>query len=179
VGVGEATIPQIRTFNTMLGLDEDEFVRRTQGTFKLGIQFNDWGRLGDSYFHPFGPFGVDMEGVSFHAFWLRLHHAGDAEKITDYSLQSMAGERGKFMRPIDAGNSPLSKIAYAFHFDAGPLRPVPARVRRGARRGPARGPHRRCDAPGRGRLRGVRHPAERRAAGGRPVHRLLRLSGGS
>jgi len=119
VGVGEATIPQIRIFNTLLGLDEDEFVRRTKGTFKLGIQFRDWGRLGDSYFHPFGPFGVDMEGVSFHAFWLRLQQQGDAPRITDYSLQSVAAERGKFMRPIDAGRSPLSKIAYAFHFDAG------------------------------------------------------------
>ena len=119
VGVGEATIPQIRTFNTMLGLDEDEFIRRTQGTFKLGIQFRDWGRIGDSYFHPFGPFGVDMEGVSFHAFWLRLNQLGDPARITDFSLQSVAAERGKFMRPIDAGRSPLSKIAYAFHFDAG------------------------------------------------------------
>ncbi|WGM48323.1 Flavin-dependent tryptophan halogenase RebH [Brevundimonas sp. NIBR10] len=119
VGVGEATIPQIRTFNTMLGLDEDEFIRRTQGTFKLGIQFRDWGRIGDHYFHPFGPFGVDMEGVSFHAFWLRLNQQGDSSSISEYSLQAMAAERGKFMRPIDAGRSPLSKIAYAFHFDAG------------------------------------------------------------
>ncbi len=119
VGVGEATIPQIRTFNTMLGLDENEFIRRTQGTFKLGIQFRDWGRIGDVYFHPFGPFGVDMEGVSFHAFWLRLNQSGDPAPITDYSLQAKAAESGKFMRPIDAGRSPLSRIAYAFHFDAG------------------------------------------------------------
>ena len=83
VGVGEATIPQIRTFNTMLGLDEDEFIRRTQGTFKLGIQFRDWGRIGDRYFHPFGPFGVDMEGVSFHAFWLRLNQQGDSWSISE------------------------------------------------------------------------------------------------
>ena len=119
VGVGEATIPQLRLFNRMLGLDEDEFVRRTKGTFKLGIQFRDWGRIGETYFHPFGPFGVDMKGVSFHAYWLRLNQLGDAPPITDYSLQSVAAAQGKFMRPIDAGPSPLSRIAYAFHFDAG------------------------------------------------------------
>lgn len=119
VGVGEATIPQINVFNRMLGIDENDFVRRTKGSFKLGIEFVDWARLGHRYFHPFGKFGVDMEGVSFHAFWLRLHQLGLAPDIDEYSLQSKAARMGKFMRPIDAGNSPLSEIAYAFHFDAG------------------------------------------------------------
>lgn len=119
VGVGEATIPQIGIYNRMLGLDEDEFVRKTQGSFKLGIQFVDWGRKGHTYFHPFGPFGVDMEGVSFHAYWQRLHLAGDPHRLEDYSLQAVAAAQNRFMRAIDAGRSPLSKIAYAFHFDAG------------------------------------------------------------
>lgn len=119
VGVGEATIPQINIFNRMLGIDEDDFVRRTKGSFKLGIQFVDWGKLGHSYFHPFGGYGVNMEGVSFHAFWLRLHQAGLSANVGAYSLQTLAAETGKFMRPIKAGNSPLSEIAYAFHFDAG------------------------------------------------------------
>ncbi len=119
VGVGEATIPQINTFNRMLGIDENDFVRRTKGSFKLGIEFVDWGGLGQRYFHPFGSYGVNMEGVSFHAFWLRLHQAGLAPYISEYSLQAKASAYGKFMRPIDAGNSPLSQIAYAFHFDAG------------------------------------------------------------
>lgn len=119
VGVGEATIPQIGTFNRMLGIDEDEFVRRTKGSFKLGIEFVDWTRIGHSYFHPFGHYGVDMEGLSFHAFWQRLNQAGVAAGIEEYSLMATAAKKNKFMRPFDAGRSPLSEIAYAFHFDAG------------------------------------------------------------
>lgn len=119
VGVGEATIPQINIFNRLLEIDENEFVRRTKGSFKLGIQFVNWGGLGQSYMHPFGSFGVDMEGLSFHSFWLRLYLKGLAPYISEYSLQSKAAELGKFMRPIDAGQSPLSHLAYAFHFDAG------------------------------------------------------------
>jgi tryptophan 7-halogenase len=119
VGVGEATIPQIGTFNRMLGIEENDFVRRTKGSFKLGIEFVNWGGLGQRYFHPFGRYGVDMEGVSFHAFWQRLRLAGLSPDVADYSLMAMAARGNKFMRPINAGNSPLSEIAYAFHFDAG------------------------------------------------------------
>ncbi len=119
VGVGEATIPQIGTFNRTLGLDENEFVRETRGTFKLGIEFVGWGAPDDRYIHPFGPYGLDMEGVSFHAFFLKGHPDWTPATLEQYSLQATAARQGRFMRPVNAGNSPLSKIAYAFHFDAG------------------------------------------------------------
>jgi tryptophan halogenase len=119
VGVGEATIPQIGIYNRMLGIDENDFVRRTKGSFKLGIEFVNWGRLGHRYIHPFGSYGINMEGVSFHAFWQRLHQTGLAADVAEYSLMATAAKQNKFMRPFDAGKSPLSEIAYAFHFDAG------------------------------------------------------------
>ena len=119
VGVGEATIPQIGTYNRMLGMNEDEFVKRTKGSFKLGIEFVNWGRVGHRYFHPFGHFGINMNGLSFHAFWMRLAQAGRAAGLDEYSLNATACKRNRFMRPINAGKSPLSEIAYAFHFDAG------------------------------------------------------------
>ncbi|WP_250463614.1 tryptophan halogenase family protein [Microbulbifer litoralis] len=118
VGVGEATIPQVQLYNRLLGLDEDDFLRRTRGTFKLGIQFVDWYRKGSSYTHAFGEVGRDMEAIPFYHYWLKEHLAGRAGAIGDYTLAALAAQQGKFMRSIDAGNSPLSNIVYAFHFDA-------------------------------------------------------------
>ncbi len=118
VGVGEATIPQINTFNRLIGLDPDEFLKRTKGTFKLGIEFIDWFEKGKKYFHPFGPYGIDMAGVSFHAFWLKMQAMGMPDSISDYNLQAVAARNEKFMRPVNAPNSPLSTIAFAYHFDA-------------------------------------------------------------
>ena len=119
VGVGESTIPQINIFNRMLGLDENEFVRRTKATFKLAIDFVDWKHIGHQYYHPFGPYGRDMEGVSFHAYWLRLKAMGEAADLSDYSLQALASAQGKFMRANGQPNSPLGSIAHAYHIDAG------------------------------------------------------------
>jgi len=119
VGVGESTIPQIRVFNQTLGIDEDEFIRRTQGTFKLGIEFQDWGGLGESYMHGFGGLGRNMEALHFHHFWCRMNREGKAKPLRHYALNSLAAPQGKFMRSVEAGDSPLSNIVYAFQFDSG------------------------------------------------------------
>lgn len=119
VGVGEATIPQILLYNKLIGIDEDEFIRETKGTFKLGIQFNNWGEVNDSYFHAFGDVGRNIEGIHFYQFWLKMKQLDKAYHIDEYTISGMACREHKFTRPIDAGDSPLSNIAYAYHFDAG------------------------------------------------------------
>jgi tryptophan halogenase len=120
VGVGEASIPSLRLFNQSLGIDEDAFLRHTQGTFKLGIEFVDWGGPGESYFHGFGSIGQDLGAVPFHHYWLKLHGRGEAGDLADYSINTAAPARNKFMRARhDMPGSPMADIAHAFHFDAG------------------------------------------------------------
>lgn len=120
VGVGEATVPHIRFFNAKLGLDEADFMARTRATFKFGIEFHHWGRLGDRYLHPFGAFGEDIAGVPFHHYWLRARRTGIArDELQDYSLPVLAARANRFSRPSPDPEHPLSRFSYAFQFDAG------------------------------------------------------------
>ncbi len=117
VGVGEATIPPIRLFNAMLGLDEAEFMRETRATYKLGIQFRDWGGLGQSYFHPFGVYGLNAEMGHFFQYWLKLNQEGGGLDLADYSLCAQAAKAGRFDRQGDDPRDPMSTFGSAYHFD--------------------------------------------------------------
>ncbi|MFM8586524.1 MAG: tryptophan halogenase family protein [Gammaproteobacteria bacterium] len=119
VGVGEATIPMIRLFNQVVGIDENEMLRATQGTFKMGIEFVNWWRRGEKYMHAFGRVGQELSTVNFEHYWRRMHHLGRAADLEEYSIDCMASRENRFMRPPpDMAGSPLADINYAFHFDA-------------------------------------------------------------
>ena len=96
IGVGEATIPVIRGFNDLIGIDENEFLRNTQGTFKLGIEFVNWGKQGDSYLHGFGVIGRDQMLARFYHYWLKMYQEGKAPNIEDYSINTAAARQFKF-----------------------------------------------------------------------------------
>jgi tryptophan 7-halogenase len=119
VGVGEATIPPLIAFNNMLGIKEDEFLAASKGTFKLGIEFVNWGAQGERYFHPFGPHGQDFQGVHFHQLYLREVQQRELPDIQSWSMSAAAAQLGRFARPAPDARLPLSQLGYAFHFDAG------------------------------------------------------------
>jgi len=117
VGVGEATIPPIMQFNSILGINEDEFVRETNATFKLGIDFVDWRNVGTRYFHPFGMFGAAITGgVTFMNYWLRWMQAGGDPDCSRFSAEAQAAHGLKFGRA--AADRQLPRINYAYQFDA-------------------------------------------------------------
>jgi tryptophan halogenase len=120
VGVGEATLPHIKIFNDMLGIDEAQFMRATRATFKVGIQFCDWDRPGDGYIHPFGAFGEPWGGVEFqHHFFRALRADCQRFSIQDYSYGVVAARNNAFEFPDEDRKSIRSTYSYAYHFDAG------------------------------------------------------------
>ncbi len=119
VGVGEATVPHIRHFNHSLGFDEADFLARTNATFKLGIEFCNWGRIGDSYIHPFGEFGRPVAGAPFIEQWARLRRSGRVGNLDAWSLPVAAAREARFAHPSGAPDTLTASYGYAYQFDAG------------------------------------------------------------
>jgi tryptophan halogenase len=119
VGVGEATIPPICDFNRSMQIDENEFMRATQASFKLGIEFVDWYRRGESYIHPFGFYGVQMQGIYFHHFWLRHRMQGGGGSPEVFNQNIVACRQGRFGKVLPTDRLPIEYVTYAYHFDAG------------------------------------------------------------
>ncbi len=120
IGVGEATLPTIRFYNSALGLDGADFIKKTQATFKLGIEFKDWGHVGNRFFHGFGDFGPAIENRSPHMHWLRLAAADkNMRPLEDWSVATVMARNLRFTPPAGDRPSPTNAFSYGFHFDAG------------------------------------------------------------
>jgi tryptophan halogenase len=112
IGVGESTIPPLVVYNRLLGLDESEFMRETQATFKLGIQFENWKDEGQSYFHSFGLTGRDHWTAGFQHFWMHGLTKGHEHSFDDYCLELKAAHAGRF------SHLPDNRMNYAYHLDS-------------------------------------------------------------
>jgi tryptophan halogenase len=113
VGVGEATIPTMKSFHALMEIDEREFMTATQATFKLGIWFDNWANIGDSYIHSFGVIGQGSWMAEFHEYWLELHAQGLGGELEDYCLEWRAAKLGKF-----ATQAGKTNVNYAYHLNA-------------------------------------------------------------
>ena len=118
VGVGEGTIPPFLEFNHQLGLDEADYLRATHATYKLGIEFVGWAEEGRRYFHQFGEIGRPLNGISFHQAWLKYRDRPSVGPLDFYSMSGAAAAKHRFAHSARDPESPLSQLAYAFHFDA-------------------------------------------------------------
>jgi tryptophan halogenase len=112
IGVGESTIPPLVTYNRLLGINEADFMRATQATFKLGIAFDGWKEPGHSYFHSFGLTGKDHWSAGFQHFWLYGREKGHEQSYDDYCLELIAARQGKFAHLPDEG------MNYAYQLDS-------------------------------------------------------------
>lgn len=113
VGVGEATIPTLIQLHELLGINEQEFVAKVNGTFKLGISFENWRDVKEDYIHSFGFTGKDCWAAGFQHFWLKGQQMGIAKNFGDYCGELVAAQHNKF------AITPKQGLNYAYHIDAG------------------------------------------------------------
>ncbi len=118
IGVGESTVPPFVGLIQRLGIDEREFIRATEATYKLGIQFVGWHRAGAKYFHPFGVIGRPIASHDFYQCWLKARARGDTSSLLDFSPCNIMAESGRFFPPAMARNTPIGGANYALHVDA-------------------------------------------------------------
>lgn len=118
IGVGEATIPPLLTILESLGIDLADFIKHTQASFKLGIQFDDWHTIGEGYFHPFGTLGRSIDGHDFFQCWLKSKAEGDNTPLMAHSPEAVLAQQGRFFLPFEAQGTPLASTTFALHLDA-------------------------------------------------------------
>ena len=115
--VAEGTIPDLRAFHRLLEVDEQDFSSATQATFKLGSRFRDWGMVGGTFLHPFGPYGIDVRHDLFQAYWLKRRQDGHPSPLEEWSVTGLAATLGRFGERPAKDSSPLRLLSHAYHVD--------------------------------------------------------------
>lgn len=118
IGVGEATVPGIHQFIKDLEINEGEFIKETNATFKLGIEFEHWAGTDKHFFHPFGGYGARLEDRPFYKTWWAAKQAGYPDGLESFCLCTQLAKAGKFAQPSFDDKSRLAWYNYAYHFDA-------------------------------------------------------------
>lgn len=118
IGIGESTVPPLVGLMQRLGIDEHELIRATDATYKLGIQFIDWHRRGEKYFHPFGVIGRPIGTHEFYQCWLKARDRGDSASLQEFAPSSVMAEHGRFFPPDKLRGTPIGGANYAYHVDA-------------------------------------------------------------
>jgi len=118
IGVGEATIPPIIDLLRFLSIDEGDFVRHTQATYKWGSSSaigRSWGtRIGTRS----APSALQSIVAPFHHCWHQARASGLEPRLNDFSLCAALGDEGKFRFPDADPGSEAAGLRYALHFDA-------------------------------------------------------------
>jgi tryptophan halogenase len=113
IAVGESTVPPFVGLIQRLGIDEQKFIRATEATYKLGIQFVGWHQRDKKYFHPFGVIGRSIGNHDFYQCWLKARAHGDTSSLLDFSPCNVMAENGRFFPPAEARNTPIGGANYA------------------------------------------------------------------
>ncbi len=115
-GQGEATLPSILELLRFLGVDQNDFIDKTQSTYSLGTRFSDWAEAGQSFWHPFGAFGALIERRPFYHFWHKAKALGLKPKSELFSQEVALGLSNRFIFPTNSlGVAP--HLRYALHVD--------------------------------------------------------------
>ena len=117
----EVALPSFHRLNHLLAINEGDLLQKTRGSFKLGAQFLNWGRVGDRYFHTFGSLGAKLDAVPFHHYWIKLQRLGEGADLDAYSTATVAAKQGRFAHPVAERRSVLSLYSYGYHFHAASL----------------------------------------------------------
>jgi len=122
LGAGEGSVPTLTEFFNFLEIDEKEFIKETNATFKLGILFDNWNGDGKDYFHSFNvahhklDYGFDDYGELYNAYVGYLYKNNLPFNVGELAEKMARENKSPYVDQVLDGVDYIPK--YAFHFDA-------------------------------------------------------------